>query len=1518
MFKEALICVSMLSTAVGLSMQRYAKELLQQIFGGGLSQELVDTLTALSQNIPELSFDIQLRLLDAISRVLTKKSLLQSGSQSRKLDKSSSIHDLEHDHNNIILALHTVGSFAFDRDILTQFSNDILITYLSHKDTQIRKEACLMCCKILSRLPATTTTNDILTKLLETGIGDTEESIRSAIILNLDTSFDTLLAQHDKLSLLFLGLYDESLEIREHIVRILGRCAARNPAYVLPVLRKRLLELRDELAYSRDSVTCEQSARLLACLVGGPELFAESSYDNVQHEVDWSHERGLYSPVHHRLVDPYADSLLRVLIRRAKDSDPRTVASVLRAISAVVYQAPLELTAEHVEELFNLIALILQDHSSTLKRVMALKCLAVVAQFTSPAMKSLLHTSKVYEQVLDMLKSDHLPAIRNIITSVMGTFGAVDSQWHRRMQLEDQKSNETTVSLRGVFSTAEDNVYARTVVDALLRVISDPSLSSHHRQALQALVFLFDSLGQGCAQFFRAVLDALLLLIRNSDSLLREITLQQLAGLIAAIKESVREYLPEIMLLIGEYWQVHSMQVLLLIEVTASSLNEEFEAYMPQITPYLLAILKEPSHQRLVKIKALHCVELLSNSGAFQSLMKQLYIIIPAITSLFTTSVPFDVSHEALATVDKLVQRGDLSRYTSSIVQPLTRVLSSRPERHDIAMQLLCSLAAQSRQAFIVFIPSIRNILNQHNIVHIAYNKLEERILAGDIEDEEQSSELNQPEVDDAPREYKKKLKVNEQLLRRAWNTSSKYTAEDWHEWFKRFSVELLRESPSPSVRSCIVLSDYNPIVRELFNIAFLSCWTSLSSEDREELMSHLLKVFHSDTVPGDVLQTLLDLAEFMEDNSSPLPIDVEVLIHLTERCRAYAKSLRYLETEIKASPNANVIERLIGVHNKLGLPEASNGILKFAQQTYEVQLKASWYERLGRWEKALAHIDENDSSLEATLTRVRCLKALGEWQELSKSMQKDWPRFEQSTQQTIAPMALATSWALRDWDAMRNYVQVLPAAHLEGAFYRAVFHIRQSEFHEAHKHINIARSLLGPELKVLLTESYQRAYQVLVRLQQLTEMTEVIDYKQNSACIDRQTALLHNWTERLKSCERDPDVWYQLLSVRSLAVDANKDADVWLKFAALCRKNDRHHQAHDVLRSLLGCDLTLDVSEQTLLQAPKISFAFTKLLWTEDKRPLAFKYLQRLAVTYQGDYNLQARMLVKLGQWQTSLQDGLREDNLSSVLATFKAATELDPDYQQGWHAWAMVNFDAIAYHENQLGHTKDAKAVADSIKTHLVPAVTSFFRAISLSQGNALQDTLRLLTLWFKYGASKEVENALLEGFDMCPIETWLQVIPQLIARVHSPVEAVRRLLHDLIVRLGREHPQALVFPLTVANKSPSQQRVLAAREIIERMRVQSEKLLDQAQLVSNELIRVGYLWPEICLDSIREAHMLLAVQDVDGALDVLGQMHGEFLNPKTHFEVEFLQEYGQALDQALAWCQVSVDFSSSNKLN
>jgi hypothetical protein len=58
-----------------------------------------------------------------------------------------------------------------------------------------------------------------------------------------------------------------------------------------------------------------------------------------------------------------------------------------------------------------------------------------------------------------------------------------------------------------------------------------------------------------------------------------------------------------------------------------------------------------------------------------------------------------------------------------------------------------------------------------------------------------------------------------------------------------------------------------------------------------------------------------------------------------------------------------------------------------------------------------------------------------------------------------------------------------------------------------------------------------------------------------------------------------------------------------------------------------------------------------------------------------------------------------------------------------------------------------------------------------------------------------SSPPQAALVDGFNSISIDTWLDVIPQLIARIHTPQPPIRRLIHELLTRVGRAHPQVWV---------------------------------------------------------------------------------------------------------------------------
>ena len=69
--------------------------------------------------------------------------------------------------------------------------------------------------------------------------------------------------------------------------------------------------------------------------------------------------------------------------------------------------------------------------------------------------------------------------------------------------------------------------------------------------------------------------------------------------------------------------------------------------------------------------------------------------------------------------------------------------------------------------------------------------------------------------VDSAPL---KSLDVGIASLRRAWSTARCASKDDWLEWLRRLSLELLKESPSPALRACSTLAQSHPVVAKYVN----------------------------------------------------------------------------------------------------------------------------------------------------------------------------------------------------------------------------------------------------------------------------------------------------------------------------------------------------------------------------------------------------------------------------------------------------------------------------------------------------------------------------------------------------------------------------------------------------------------------------------------------------------------------------------------------------------------------------
>ncbi|KPP56129.1 hypothetical protein Z043_126318, partial [Scleropages formosus] len=115
-------------------------------------------------------------------------------------------------------------------------------------------------------------------------------------------------------------------------------------------------------------------------------------------------------------------------------------------------------------------------------------------------------------------------------------------------------------------------------------------------------------------------------------------------------------------------------------------------------------------------------------------------------------------------------------------------------------------------------------------------------------------------------------------------------------------------------------------------------------------------------------------------------------------------------------------------------------------------------------------------------------------------------------------------------------------------------------------------------------------------------------------------------------------------------------------------------------------------------------------------------------------------------------------------------------------------------------------------------------------------------------------------------------MEVIPQLIARIDTPRALVGRLIHQLLTDIGRYHPQALIYPLTVASKSTTTARHNAANKILKNMCEHCNTLVQQAIMyVSPKLLMCRDL--ELAVPGTYDPNQsIIRIQSIAASLQVI----------------------------------------------
>jgi FKBP12-rapamycin complex-associated protein len=171
--------------------------------------------------------------------------------------------------------------------------------------------------------------------------------------------------------------------------------------------------------------------------------------------------------------------------------------------------------------------------------------------------------------------------------------------------------------------------------------------------------------------------------------------------------------------------------------------------------------------------------------------------------------------------------------------------------------------------------------------------------------------------------------------------------------------------------------------------------------------------------------------------------------------------------------------------------------------------------------------------------------------------------------------------------------------------------------------------------------------------------------------------------------------------------------------------------------------------------------------------------------------------------------EKSLNEDKVTEIKNYFDLSIQYDNKNYKAWHYYGLLNYK---YFEILSNNEKNKGNYAQN-------AIIGFTTSVTIGGKNmskTLQDLLRLVDVWFQIGDDETLLNLIRESFNKISIDSWLVVIPQLLARVNIKNEYIRKTLVELLRKIGLNHPWSIIYPLIVMKKSKNKIRSETAENI------------------------------------------------------------------------------------------------------
>lgn len=275
---------------------------------------------------------------------------------------------------------------------------------------------------------------------------------------------------------------------------------------------------------------------------------------------------------------------------------------------------------------------------------------------------------------------------------------------------------------------------------------------------------------------------------------------------------------------------------------------------------------------------------------------------------------------------------------------------------------------------------------------------------------------------------------------------------------------------------------------------------------------------------------------------------------------------------------------------------------------------------------------------------------------------------------------------------------------------------------------------------------------------------------------------------------------------------------------------------------------------------------------------------------------NTQISCIHRLVKWRMS---EITSDNIEDLIRLSNRALNICQSNRKSWHRMAILYYKCLD--KNILSELMLDKSSPAS------NAIECLCSALNLSgkkrDDRTLQDILRLISLWFKYGNKPAVNSALESNLKKISIEIWLYVIPQLIARIYTKHKKILSHLKNLLNQIGEKYPQALLYPLSVCtslNRDENKEGQNILDSVLNTIKIHHQQLYEESVLVSKELVRIAIIWSDMLMVEFEKGISAARDKNYDKMNEIFNNFFEKIsVEAETQIEALFKKRYKEEMN-------------------